>query len=83
LIYAGDLLAKKEVLKVEKTEMSAVEQIHALFRGELNPQNIKTQTSSSSVPERLRDMKEVMGDRLVIASVPKYNSEHQSKGFKL
>jgi hypothetical protein len=72
----------KPIEKISEKDL-AMQQIHALFRGELNPQDIKTQSSSSPVSEGLKEMKEVMGDRLVIASVPRFNSEHQSKGFMI
>jgi hypothetical protein len=62
LIYAGDLLAKKEVLK----ERSDIEVIQDLMSGKL---------------DNIKDMKEAMGDRLVIATVPKH--ENDRKGFKL
>jgi hypothetical protein len=40
-------------------------------------------TQSFPIPERMKEYKEAMGDRLVIGSVPKYHNENQSKGFKL
>ena len=33
--------------------------------------------------EQLQEFKQAMGDRLVVASVPKYHTEHQPKGIKL
>ena len=43
------------------------------------PQN----TGSYPIPERLKEYKDTMDERLVIASIPKYNSENQLKGVKL
>jgi hypothetical protein len=45
------------------------------------PQNSHNGTQSFPVPERLKEYKEAMGDRLVIGSIPK--QENQSKGFRL
>jgi len=55
--------------------------IQALFTGKLSPQDMTT-VFPSPVNERLRQAKETMGDRLVIASVPKYDS-YPSKGIKI
>jgi hypothetical protein len=74
---------KKELTEEEK----AIREIHALFTGKMSPNNItgihdnNSGTSSFPVPERLKEYKETMGDRLIIGNVPKH--ENQSKGFKL
>jgi hypothetical protein len=47
----------------------------------LNPNDVVAQTHP--IPERLQQAKEVMGDRLVIGSIPKYHNENHSKKFKL
>jgi predicted RNase H-like nuclease (RuvC/YqgF family) len=73
----------KQIEKISDKDL-AVQQIHALFRGELRPQDIGNKSPASvPVSEGLKGMKEVMGDRLVIASVPKFKTENQSKGFKI
>jgi hypothetical protein len=46
------------------------------------PQN-NNGMQSFQVPERLKEYKETMGERLVIAGMPKHDSEKQSKGFRL
>jgi len=78
--------------KIELTEKDKVIQdIHALFRGDKQPHEINSINSSSNNNsnnpvqnnEKMKDYKEAMGDRLVFAAVPKYNSENQSKGFKI
>jgi hypothetical protein len=56
-----------------KNHDNAVQIIQDLMSGKLNPKDM-----SGSPQERLREAKEVMGDRLVIASVGSH-----SKGFKL
>lgn len=56
-------------------EQKAGQEIHALFTGKLKPSDI------TPIPNRLQEYKEAMGERLVIASVPKYDNER--KGFKL
>jgi hypothetical protein len=47
------------------------------------PRNNDNGTQSFPVPERLKEYREAMGERLVIAGMPKYDSERQSKGFRL
>ncbi|GHT70806.1 hypothetical protein AGMMS50239_39570 [Bacteroidia bacterium] len=47
----------------EEEKHVAIEQIHALFTGKSKPQNI--------VHKEFREVKETMGDRLVIASPAK------------
>jgi hypothetical protein len=74
---------KKELTEEEK----AIREIQALFTGKISPNDITGRhdnnngTSSFPVPERLKEYKETMDDRLVIATVPKH--ENQSKEFKL
>ncbi|GHT08982.1 DNA methylase [Bacteroidia bacterium] len=53
----------------------AVQEIHDLMSGKMKPSDI------TPIPNRLQEYKEAMGERLVIASVPKYDNER--KGFKL
>jgi len=73
--------------KIELTEKDKVIQnIHALFRGDKHPNEINSINNSNNPvqnSEKMKDYKEAMGDRLVFATVPKYNSENQSKGFKI
>jgi Cu/Ag efflux pump CusA len=74
---------KKELTE----EGKAIREIQALFTGKISPNDITGRrdnnngTSSFPVPERLKEYKETIGDRLVTATVPK--PENQSKGFKL
>ncbi|GHV21034.1 hypothetical protein FACS189428_0880 [Clostridia bacterium] len=56
-------------------EQKAGQEIHALFTDKLKPSDI------TPIPNRLKEYKEAMEERLVIASVPKYDNER--KGFKL
>ncbi|MDR2118551.1 MAG: hypothetical protein LBP25_03330, partial [Tannerellaceae bacterium] len=71
----------------KEEEEKAIQEIQALFTGKKLPGNITdrhgndTATQSFPVPERLKEYKEAMGDRLVTGSVPKH--ENQSKGFRL
>ena len=48
----------------------------------LQPEKNETQLPKP-VEERLQQAKETMGDRLVIASIPKYHNENQPKGIKI
>jgi hypothetical protein len=59
------------------------ETIQALLSGKINPNDIKSTIPSNPIPDRLQQAKEAMGDRLIIASIPKYNFENQSKGIKI
>jgi hypothetical protein len=61
------------------THDNAVQVIHDLMSGKIHPKDIGNINSE----ERLREAKEAMGDRLVIASIPKHENEKQSKGFKI
>ncbi|MDR3141009.1 MAG: hypothetical protein LBU37_04710 [Tannerellaceae bacterium] len=76
---------KKELTE----EGKAVREIQALSTDKMSPNDITGRhdnnngTSSFPVPERLREAKEAMGERLTAGSVPKYHTENQSKGFKL
>ena len=60
--------------------MDADEIIQGLLSGKINPNDI---ILSNPIAERFLQAKEAMGDRLVIASVPKYHTENQVKGVKL
>ncbi|GHV53153.1 hypothetical protein FACS1894181_16820 [Bacteroidia bacterium] len=62
---------KSELTEAEK----AGQEIHALFTGKMKPGDI------TPIPNRLQEYKEAMGDKPVIASVPKH--ENDRKGFKL
>jgi N12 class adenine-specific DNA methylase len=74
---------KKESTEEEK----AIREIQAMFAGKVFPDGItgrrdnNNSTQSFPVPERLKEYKEAMGERLVIGSIPKH--ENQSRGFKL
>jgi N12 class adenine-specific DNA methylase len=61
------------------TRDNAVQVIHDLMSGKIHPKDFGNVNSE----ERLREAKEAMGDRLVIASIPKHENEKQSKGFKI
>ncbi|MDR0874153.1 MAG: N-6 DNA methylase [Prevotellaceae bacterium] len=64
---------KPELTETEK----AIQQVCDLASGKLKPSDI------TPIANHLREYKPTMGDRLVIASVPKYNIEKQSKGVKI
>ena len=60
------------------------EVIQGLLSGSVNPKDFfKTSLPSIPTEERLQQAKNEMGDRLVITSIPKYNSDNQSKGKKI
>jgi hypothetical protein len=61
--------------KNDDSRKDAIQTIQDLMSGKLNPRDIP---NADNPQERLREAKEVMGDRLVIASVGSH-----SKGFKL
>jgi hypothetical protein len=75
---------KRELTEEEK----AIREIQALFTGEKTSIHITDRKESNNnnsaqscpIPERLKEYKDTMGDKLVIGSVPKHN---QSKGVKL
>jgi hypothetical protein len=77
------LQGKKEPTEEEK----AIREIQALFTGKVSPNEItgrrdnSNSTQSFPAPERLKEYREAMGERLVVGSIPKH--ENQSKGFKL
>ena len=56
-----------------------IEIIQNLFTGKYNPCDFKP----NPVPERLQQAKDAMNDRLIIASIPKYHPDNQSKGIKI
>jgi hypothetical protein len=74
---------KKEQTEEEK----AIREIQALFTGKISPGDIAGKNDNNNgrqsfpIPERLKEYKETMGERLVIGSIPKH--ENQSKGFKI
>ena len=67
----------------ETAEQKAIREIDGLMSGKINPNNYSNGGKAYPVPERLKEYKDAMGDRPVIASIPKYEPERQSKGFKL
>jgi hypothetical protein len=72
----------------ETAEQKAIREINDLMSGKIPPNDFGKREGSNGgqtipIPERLEDCKEAMGERLVIASVPKHETEKQSKGFKL
>jgi hypothetical protein len=96
LIYAGSLSARKE--ETQSEVQKAFQPLQDLLSGKLSPDEYKqicdeaknkrkSENSNPSqalpVPERLKDYKEAMGDRLVIGSVPKYDNENKTKGIRM
>jgi hypothetical protein len=78
---------KEDELCTLKAGVSALERkielsLKPMDEGEDKPAQ-KQDAGPYPIPERLKDYKEAMSDRLVTASVPKYESEKQSKGFKI
>jgi N12 class adenine-specific DNA methylase len=81
---------KEDELKGLKIELGNLERqiqlsLKPIDQNEDKPdENISNNVPQSySTEERLQQAKEVMGDRLIIASVPKYHNENQSKGIKI
>ena len=94
---ANSAWKKEEQLKELKTELSALDRKIQLSlkpideseekpdekqgKGEQQQQNHRPQPYQ--LPERLQEVKEAMGERLVVGFVPKYSNEKQLKGVKL
>jgi len=71
--------------KIELTKKDKVIQdIHALFRGDKQPNEINNINNMNNNPfqnnAKINDYKEVMGNRLIIASMPKHDN---NKGIKI
>jgi hypothetical protein len=78
---------KEDELKALKSDVAALERkielsLKPVDEGEDKPAQ-KQNAEPTPMPERLKDWNEAMGDRHVIASVPKNEPEKQAKGFKL
>ena len=79
---------KEDELKDLKTELSALNRkielsLKPLDESEDKKEEKQQEKQLNSNMERLQEFKQAMGDRLVVASVPKYHTEHQPKGIKL
>ena len=82
---------KEDELKALKSDVAALERkielsLKPMDEGEDKPAQKQADNQKATVtpvPNRLQEYKDTMGDRLVIASVPKYEPEKQTKGFKL
>ena len=80
---------KENELKDLKTELAALDRkiqlsLKPVDTGEDRKQEEKQEEKPLNPNmERLQEFKQAMGDRLVVASVPKYHTEHQPKGIKL
>jgi hypothetical protein len=86
---------KENELKNLKIELSALDRkiqlsLKPIDTGEDKPeekqekqQDRKENIQQTTVPERLKEYKKAMDDRLIIASIPKYDSENKPKGFKI
>jgi len=84
---------KENELKDLKTELSALDRKIQLSlapidqsedKPEKTQQNGQTKYENSyPIPERLKEYKNEMGERLVIATLPKYESEKQAKVIKM
>jgi hypothetical protein len=79
---------KEEELKALKSELSALNRkidlsLKPIDTGEDKPEEKQEYTTAHPVhiPDRLKEYKDAMGDRLVIASVPKHETER--RGFRL
>jgi hypothetical protein len=71
---------------VETEVQKATREINDLMSGKIHPNNFgkreaDNRRQASPFPERLKEYKDTMGDRLVTGTIPKH--ENQSKGFKL
>jgi N12 class adenine-specific DNA methylase len=86
---AQSVWRKEDELKKLKSELSALDRQIQLSLKPIDQSEDKTdkkqekseQTYPHPIPDRLKDYKETMGDRLVIATVPKY--ENERKGIKI
>ncbi|MDR1984582.1 MAG: DNA methylase, partial [Prevotellaceae bacterium] len=90
---AKSVWRKEDELKTLKTEFAALDRkIHLSLKpidqSEDKPNETQgneqgTNAETPSIPKRLQEYKQAMGERLIIASVPKYDSENKSKMFKI
>jgi N12 class adenine-specific DNA methylase len=88
---AGGIWRKENELKDLKTKLSALDRkiqlsLKPIDQSEDKPENMQENTLQSHtahMPNELRKMKEVIGNRLVVASVPEHTIEKQMKGLKL
>ncbi len=80
---------KENDLKDLKTELSALDRkiqlsLKPIDESEDKPDNKqKTDPPSQRIPEQLVKYKDAMGDRLVVASVPKSDTEVKPKGIRI
>ena len=80
---------KENELGALKADVAALERnielsLKPMDEGDDRQENRQSQNKNSfPVPERLNEYKDTIGDRLVIASVPRYETEKQTKGYRL
>jgi hypothetical protein len=79
---------REDELKDLKTELAALGRKIQLSLKPVDTGEDKEEERQQEKPlhpniERLQEYKQAMGDRLVVASIPNYRGETQSKGFKL
>jgi hypothetical protein len=87
---------REQELKDLKTELAALDRkiqlsLKPVEQGEDKPKEtqenkpeaVNTYSQSIPVPDRLQQAKEAMNGRLVIAAIPTYHNENQSKGIRL
>jgi hypothetical protein len=79
---------REDELKDLKTELAALDRKIQLSLKPVDAGEDKEEERQQEKPlnpniERLQEFKQAMGDRLVVASVPNYHRETQSKGMKL
>jgi hypothetical protein len=79
---------KEDELKKLKSELSALSRKIDLSLKPVDTGEDKKEERQQEKPlnpniERLQEFKQVMGDRLVIAGIPKYETEKQTKGMKI
>ena len=60
-----------------------MEVIHNLLSGRINAADFNSNHSHNKPDSRLQQIKEAMGDRLIIASIPKPQAENPTKGWKI
>ncbi|MDR1983955.1 MAG: hypothetical protein LBQ28_03930 [Prevotellaceae bacterium] len=90
---AKSVWRKEDELKALKTEFAALDRkIHLSLKpidqsedkpNEKQGNEQDTNAETLSIPKKLQEYKQAMGERLIIASVPKYDSENKSKMFKI
>jgi hypothetical protein len=79
---------KEDELKDLKTELAALDRkiqlsLKPVDTGEDSKEENQQEEPLNPNIERLQEFKQAMGDRLLVASVPNYHRENQSKGMKL